>query len=104
GKQSARRIRLMHMRRVEQRRRADEVADIGDDPRGSRLNEGIVPEVADIRLYRVRLSLNDAKQRPQRLALLRIPFAVEGRQQVVEPVLSLGDPVHPPPAPSTMVR
>ena len=86
AEQLDRRIAILHAAFVEQRRRADEIANIGDNPWLAGLDECIFLKLPDILLDEVRLQIDDVKQSAQRFAALLVTLANEGRQQVVKSV------------------
>ena len=67
-KSSTARIAVLDPAFVEQRRGADEVANIGDDPRLAGLDEGVSVKLPDILLDDVSLQVDHIKQRAQGLA------------------------------------
>ena len=71
---------------VAQRVVADEVADVGDDPRAAGLDEEVVVELRDVVLDDVDLLGDDPQQRAQDVALVGVLVAVDGRQQLEEAV------------------
>ena len=87
-----RRIAVLDPAFVEQRRGADEVADIGDHPRLAGFNEGVLLELLDILLDHISLQVDDIKERAQGFAALLVALADEGRKQAVEAVtLGVGE-------------
>ena len=67
-----------------QRPVADQVADVGRHPLGAGLDELIVVELVEILAQHRDLFGDDAAQRFERLALLRVANAVKRRQQIIK--------------------
>src|SRR2546429_6788938 len=64
--------------------RPDEIADVGHDPFGARLDELIVVELCHILFEHIDLLGDDREKSLERLALLRIAQAINGGQERVE--------------------
>src|SRR5215472_4120002 len=58
-----------------------EVADVGDDPLRAGFDEGIVVKLLDVFFENGCLLGNDGTKREQRLAVLGIAYAIDGRQE-----------------------
>ncbi len=65
---------------------ADEIAEIGHDPVGTRLDELVVVELFEVLFEHQRLAGNHVQQLAQRPARLRITHPVYDRQQAVQPL------------------
>ena len=61
-----------------QRRHAQQIADIGQDPRIGGFDEPVLVQPFDIGLDQLELALNDGEQRPQGFALGAVPQPVDG--------------------------
>ena len=68
----------------EERPCREQIADVGHDPIGTGLDEPVLEEVFDVLLDIEYLVLDRAEQGAQGVALVRVPYAVDGGQQVVE--------------------
>src|SRR5262249_4393632 len=66
---------------------AEQVADVGDDPRVARLDEPVLVEALDVALDDVRLALEHFEQRLEGTAALDVAHAVERREELVELVV-----------------
>ena len=101
AEQLDRRIAVLDAAFVEQRRGADEIADIGDDPRLAGLDEGVFLKLPDILLDDIGLQIDDVEQSAQAFATLLVALADEGREQIVKAVaLGVGEGhVRAPPPP-----
>ena len=65
---------------------ADEVADVGHRPVLAGLDKPVLVELGDVLLDDVYLLADDPQQRLERLTLLRVALAVDGREEFVQAV------------------
>ena len=68
---------------------ADQIADVRHDPILRRLDEPVVVELANVLLDDGDLLADDGQQRLERVALVGVADAVDGRQQIVQAIVRL---------------
>jgi len=68
---------------------AKQVANVRDNPLLASFNEPVFVEAEDVEFDRIVLSLDQTEERAQRLTLIGVAQAIDGRQQTIETVLGV---------------